>query len=262
VLWVLREPFSRRALRERRYAALGLLLAIPGFVLVAVGVVVGLGLSLSFAGMLIGLPLLAVSLAGARRLGAVRRRLAARMLGERVAAPPVPPRQPGVVGWIRACVTDPAAWRACAHLVLDLPVAVICAVVASWFLVYGLSYVTFPLWWEVLHQFGVVVTVPGWLTWWKQDPVRVAMSVRTLAGACALVPAGAAMLLAVPWLTRGALAADRVSWSPGCSARRCHSGSVTWSGPGRTRWTTRRRGCARSSGTCTTARRRRWSRSP
>jgi signal transduction histidine kinase len=211
VLRVLREPFSRRAVAERRYATLGLLLAIPGFVLVVVGIVVGLGLSLSFAGMVAGLPLLTASLLGARKLGAANRRLAGRLLGQRVAPPPPPPppRQPGFVGWIRAGLTDPAGWRACAYLMFKLPVAVASAIVASWILVYGLSYLTFPLWWEVLHQLDVVVTVPQWMAWWKEDPVTVAMSVRTLGGAFALVPVGAAMLLVVPWLTRGVISMDR-----------------------------------------------------
>jgi len=209
VLRVLREPFSRRALLERWYAAAGLLLAIPAFAVLVVAVIVGLGLSLSFAGMLIGLPLLVLALLGARRFGAVCRGLAGRMLGLRVPPPPPPSRPPGVAGWVRAGVTDPAGWRALAYSVLKLPVAVISAVVASWFWVYGVSYLTFPLWWEVLHKLGVVVTVPSWMAWWKQDPVTVAMSVRTLAGAFALVPVGAAVLLAVPWMTRAVLSMDR-----------------------------------------------------
>jgi len=67
--------------RQFEYAALGLLLAIPGFVFIVVAVTVGFGMSLSFAGMLVGLPLLIVSLRGARGLGAVHRRLANRLLG-------------------------------------------------------------------------------------------------------------------------------------------------------------------------------------
>jgi len=209
VLLVLREPFSRRAIRERRYAALTFLLAIPGFVFVVVAIIVGLGLSLSFAGMLVGLPLLTVALLGARKLGAVNRALAGRMLGQHVAPPPPPRRQPGVVGWIRAGLTDPAGWRACAYLLLKLPVAVVATVLASWVLIYGVPYLIFPLWWEILHQLDVVVTVPSWLAWWKSDPVTVAMSVRTLAGAFALVPVGAIVLLVTPWMTRGVITWDR-----------------------------------------------------
>ena len=68
----------------------------PGFVFVVVAVTVGFGLSLSFAGMLVGLPLLMVALLGARQFGAVNRRLASRLLGLQVEPPP-PLR--------------PAAWR-------------------------------------------------------------------------------------------------------------------------------------------------------
>jgi signal transduction histidine kinase len=209
VLRVVREPFTRHAIRERQYAALSFFLAIPGFVLVAVAMIVGLGLSLSFAGMAIGVPLLTVSLLGARKLGAVNRRLAGRILGQQVAPPPPPSRRPGAVGWIRSGLTDAAGWRACAYLVLKLPVAVAAAVIASWILVYGLPYLTFPLWWAVLHQLDVVVTVPQWMAWWKTDPVTVAMSVRTLAGAFALVPVGALVLIAVPWVARGIIRMDQ-----------------------------------------------------
>ena len=61
----LREPFTRRNLRECRYAGVGLLVAIPLFAFTAVAFAVSLALSVSFA----GLPLLALSLRAARRLG-------------------------------------------------------------------------------------------------------------------------------------------------------------------------------------------------
>jgi len=78
---LLRAPFTRETGRQIEYAVLGLLLAIPGFVFIVVGVTVGFGMSLSFAGMLVGLPLLMVTLLGARRLGAVHCHLAGRLLG-------------------------------------------------------------------------------------------------------------------------------------------------------------------------------------
>src|SRR5437868_66180 len=52
VLKLLRAPFTRDTGRQVEYAVLGLLLAIPGFVFIAVTVTVGSGMSLSFAGML------------------------------------------------------------------------------------------------------------------------------------------------------------------------------------------------------------------
>ncbi len=97
VLGLLREPLTRNGRRQLEYAALGLLLAIPGLVFIVVTVTVGFGMSLSFAGMLVGLPLLMVSLLGAQRLAAVHRHLANRLLGSQVAPPP-PPR-PQAVSW-------------------------------------------------------------------------------------------------------------------------------------------------------------------
>ena len=80
---LLRAPFTRDTWRQVEYAVLGLLLAIPCFVFIVVAFTVGLGMSLSFAGMLVGVPLLMVALLGARRLGAVHRRLAAGCWGSR-----------------------------------------------------------------------------------------------------------------------------------------------------------------------------------
>jgi signal transduction histidine kinase len=208
VLGLLRAPFTRDTWRQVEYAALGLLFAVPGFVFIAVAGTVGLGMSLSFAGVLIGLPLLMVSLLGARRLGAVQRRLAGRLLGVRVESPPAPRPQPGFLGRTRAVLADPAGWRACAYLLLKLPLAAIAAIIVANLLLYGLPYLTFPVWWEILHVNGAVIGVPGWLMWWKPDPLLVARSVHSLAVSFALVPVGIAALLYCPWWLRGCNAVD------------------------------------------------------
>lgn len=78
----------------------------------------------------------------------------------------------------------------------------------GYLLLWGLPYLTFPIWWEILHAHSVVVYVPGWLTWWKPDPLLVARSVHSLAVSFALVPAGAAVLLYCPWWLRRCNAAD------------------------------------------------------
>jgi signal transduction histidine kinase len=208
VLRLLREPLTRNGRRQLEYAALGLLLAIPGFVFIVVAVTVGFGMSLSFAGMLAGLPLLVVSLLGARRLGAVHRSLAGRLLELQVASPPPLRPQPGALGRARAVLTDPAGWRACAYLVLKLPLSVLSVIIVAYLLLWGLPYLTFPIWWEILHVNGVVIHVPGWLAWWKPDPVLVAGSVHSLAVSFALVPVGAAVLLYCPWWLRQCNAVD------------------------------------------------------
>jgi signal transduction histidine kinase len=202
VLKLLRASFTRDTRRQVEYAVLGLLLAIPGFVFIAVTVTVGFGMSLSFAGMLLGLPLLMVALLGARQLGAVHRRLAGRLLGVQVEPPPPLRPQPGAFGRARAVLTDPVGWRACAYLLLKLPLAVLGAIITA-YLLFALPYLTFPIWWEILHVNHVVLHVPGWLMWWKPDPLVLVGSVHTLAATFALVPVGAAMLLYCPWWLRG-----------------------------------------------------------
>jgi signal transduction histidine kinase len=205
---LLREPLTRNGRRQLEFAALGLLLGVPGFVFIVVAVTVGLGLSLSFAGMLAGLPLLMASLLGARRLGAVHRRLAVRLLGLQVAPPPPLRPQPGALGRARAVLTDPVGWRACAYLLLKLPLSILSVIIAVYLLLWGLPYLLFPIWWEILHANGVVIHVPGWLAWWKPDPVLVANSVHSLAVSFALVPAGVAVLLYCPWWLRQCNGAD------------------------------------------------------
>ncbi|MGH3395141.1 MAG: sensor histidine kinase [Streptosporangiaceae bacterium] len=208
---LLRAPFTRQARHERLYVGLSSLVALAGFVFVAVTVTLGVGLSLSFAGMLVGVPLLVVALLGARQFGAVSRGLASRLVGVRVAPPRLLRPGPGVLGWIRPGLTDRAGWRACLYLLLKLPLAALQAIAASLILVYGIPYVAFPLWWEVIQQLtahGVVIQVPGWLTWWTWDPVSVALSIRTLPPAFALVPVGAAVILTAPWSIRALITVD------------------------------------------------------
>lgn len=215
---MLRAPFTRRYWEDRWYAGLSFLLAVPGFAVVVLGVILGLGLSFSFAGMLVGVPLLAVSLLAARQLGEASRRLAARLLGVRVLPPPPLRRPPGPVGWVRAGLTDRIAWRACAYLVLKLPVSLLAAVMAGFLWLYGLPYLTFPLWWGAVR--GQTIQIPSWLSWWTADPVHVAQEVRTLPAAFALVPVGALVLLVTPWLTRAVNGWDKamIGWLLGPSS--------------------------------------------
>jgi signal transduction histidine kinase len=208
LLQLAQSPFTRDTRRQVEYAVLGLLLAVPSFVFIAVAFTVSLGLSLSFAGMLVGLPLLMVSLLAARRLAAIHRRLAGRLLGLQVPPPPPLRRPPGAFGSVRAVLTDPVGWRACGYLLLKLLLAVTSAIIVIYLLLWGLPYLTFPIWWEILHVNGVAIPVPGWLEWWKPDPLLVANAVHSLAVSFALVPAGVAVLLYCPWWLRGCNSAD------------------------------------------------------
>ena len=219
----LREPFTRSTWRECLYAGISLVVAIPLFAFTAVAVTVGLALSVSFA----GLPLLALSLRAARRLGGFCRRLANRAVGSRTESQrlfrprpvrpiePPPPfrRQPGLVGWIRSSLTDPVGWRACAYLLLKLPIALCGGIGLIYIVAWGVGYSTFPVWWELLHQLaahGDAVQVPGWIAWWTPNPVLVAQSVPSLAVSFALVPAGLSVLVWAPWMISGGNDLDRM----------------------------------------------------
>ena len=195
---LLRAPFTRETGRQIEYAVLGLLLAIPGFVFIVVAVTVGLGMSLSFAGMLLGLPLLVLSLLGARRLGAAHRHLAGHLVGLHIPPPPVLRPQPGPIGRARAVLTDPVGWRASAYLLIKLPLSVLGAIITC-YLLFALPFLTFPIWWEILHVSGVALHLPEWVMWWPADPLVVAQDVHSLAVTFTLVPLGLAMLLYCPW---------------------------------------------------------------
>ena len=158
--------------------------------------------------MLIGLPLLAVSLLGARQLGAVHRRLAGRLLGERVEPPPPLRPQPGALGWVRARLTDPVGWRACAYLLLKLPLALLTVIIAVQVLVYGLAYLTFPIWWEIVHVLGVVIPVPGWLMWWKATRCWSPGRCIPWLSASPWFLWARPLLVWTPWATKGANSAD------------------------------------------------------
>ena len=205
---LLRAPFTRETARQVEYAVLGLLLAIAGFVFVAVAFTVGLGIVAQLrwhAGR------------AATADGGPAGRPAARrgqpppgrpLLGVQVEPPPPLRPQPGAFGRVRAVLTDPVGWRACAYLLLKLLLAVLGAIIVIYLLAWGVPYLTFPIWWEILHANGVVLHVPGWLTWWKPDPLLVAGSVHSLAVSFALVPAGLAALLYCPWWLKNCNAQD------------------------------------------------------
>ncbi len=154
-------------------------------------------------GFVILLALVIILPHAARWLGAVHRRLAASVLGEQVAAPPPARRGRGVLGRPAAMLRDGPGWRAAAYLLAKLPVLVV-EVYAVFFAAAGLANLTYPFWWPLFrnHPPGTVL-----------QPVRVltpfgSFGVATFAGTWAAFAAGAAMVLAAPWVARAGAAAD------------------------------------------------------
>ncbi|GHH80150.1 histidine kinase [Kitasatospora indigofera] len=112
---------------------LNLPLGIVGFTFTVALLSVGVALSVT----VVGLPLLALGLAGCRRLGALAR-ARARSAGSVVGEPdPLRVRRPGVAGWATATLTDGLGWRSALYHVLLLPWGVLTFAVTLVFLLVG-----------------------------------------------------------------------------------------------------------------------------
>jgi len=142
----------------------------------------------------------------ARRLGAVHRRLAARLLGTRVAPPPPLTRGRGRLGRLAAGLGDRPGWRAVAYQVVKLPLAVAEAYAVFWW-AGGLANLTYPFWWGLFrnHPPGVALGPVPVLT---PFPGR-ALQVATFPGSFLALAVGLGMVLAAPWVTRAVVAVDR-----------------------------------------------------
>ncbi len=209
-----RAPFTRRAGAELLYCVLAVPIGI-GVPLGVIGFVVAVGRiapgpakpeNASIVGLVAGLLvvlLLATRLG--RRLGAVHRYLAARLLGARVEPPaPFHPGQ-GIVGRVGAGLRDGPGWRAVAYVLLKLPVAVLAAyAVAYW--VTGLVNISYPLWWGLFrnHPPNVQLRPVPVVT-----PFGSAFDAGSYPGAFGALAVGALLVLAAPWVTRAVTAADR-----------------------------------------------------
>jgi signal transduction histidine kinase len=143
-----------------------------------------------------------VPLAG-RALGSVHRGLAARLLGEEVGEPPPPRQARHILLRPAAMLRDGPGWRAAAYLLVKLPVTVAEGYAAG-LAALGLADLSYPFWWAGFrnHPAGVHLQPVPVLT-----PFGT-FSVATFLGTLAAFAAGAAMLLAAPWVARAAAAAD------------------------------------------------------
>jgi signal transduction histidine kinase len=213
---LLREPFTRRARLELVFCLLGiplglLTMVVPywgvGFAQAAALLTPGRELTwVAGVAAILGLLLLIVLATRiGRRLGAVHRRLAAWLLEERVAPPPLRPGR-GLLGRLGAGLRDGPGWRAVAYQLLKLPAAVLESY-AVFLWIAGLVNLTYPFWWGLFRNHPPGVTLPP-VPAASPFPGR-ALHIATFAGTFAAFAVGAAMLLAAPWVTRALVAADR-----------------------------------------------------
>ncbi len=122
---ILREPFQKRSWAELGYFLAASALAV-GAVLV-LGAVGFVGLMLTI--VLVGVFILAGGLRLARELGRWQRTLAWATLGEDIAEPPPFSPAPGALRWLRAALTDGAAWRSVLYFVTKIPLTLF----GAWF---------------------------------------------------------------------------------------------------------------------------------
>ncbi|MFD4030165.1 sensor histidine kinase [Streptomyces sp. NPDC058637] len=110
--------------KEIAYLLANLPMAIAGFVYAVFLVGVGVGLSVT----VVGLPLLALGLQGARGLGRAERGRARGMLGVRIDEPSpmsLSRRDAGFFAWLWSALKDPVAWRALLYSFMRLPWGVV-----------------------------------------------------------------------------------------------------------------------------------------
>ncbi|WP_433190756.1 sensor histidine kinase [Actinoallomurus sp. CA-150999] len=227
-------PFTRREGRELLFCLAGLPFAVVNplaFFILAVDMtwLASSGArgdpspaDMAIACVCVGLLLvLLVSTGAARRLGSLQRTLATGLLGVRVEAPP-PVRRT----WPGLGPRDGAGWRVMAYLLAKLPVGLI-ELYAVFFWIGGLVNLSYPLLWGAFrnHPPGARLSpVPVYtpLGLFDQGTFRVT----TLPDTFAAAAAGAAMLLAAPWVTRAVTSADawliRGLLGPGRLAQRVH----------------------------------------
>ncbi|WP_052422972.1 sensor histidine kinase [Nonomuraea candida] len=174
-----------RIWRELAYALSAALMAVLGL-----GYLLVVAFAVLASANIVGLPLLAGLVVGARRLGAANRALARALAGVPVPAPA--PHRPGrgLVNRLGVALGDVAGWRAVIHALVRLPAAVLAlaAVAGLWGL--GLVLLSCPLWWQSL---SLPALAPG--SW---------------PAALLLALAGAGLLLLAPWGVHAALAPERL----------------------------------------------------
>jgi signal transduction histidine kinase len=201
----LRAPLTRRARDELLFCLAGVLVGLAVLGVVVALLVPGTARSVVRAVAIVAVLLpLALATGLGRRLGAAHRRLAERLLGERV-PPPALPRQ-GSLGRLGAGLRDGPSWRALAYTVLKAPIAV-----AEGYAVFlwaaGLANLTYPFWWGLFRNHPPGVRLSPVLAG-TPFPGRV-LHIGTYPGTFLAFAAGLFMVLASPWVARAVVAADR-----------------------------------------------------
>jgi signal transduction histidine kinase len=188
---VLGVPFRAATWRHLLYELLALPLGVAYVVILVTGWSVGAGLTV----VLVGLGILAATMAAWRVMAGVERTLARRLLG--VTIPPPAHMAPGLTLWQRAksLLRDPVTWKSLVFVVLKLPMGAIAFAAIT-----VLGGVSLELAFAPVIVAETPVTFFGWI-------------METPGEALPVVPAGIAGILAVLHLVNG------MAWLSGLFAR-------------------------------------------
>jgi hypothetical protein len=148
-----RAPFDGSTYREIGYTLISLPIAVGGFTYAVTGFSVGV----STATTPVGLPVLAGTLGGARRLGALERRRVRAQLGRETPEPAAPPavREAGWWARVRARLTDRAGWKALLFQAVMFPWRVASFCVSLTFVATGWALALLPAYsWVFPHYVG------------------------------------------------------------------------------------------------------------
>ncbi|MFF0205564.1 sensor histidine kinase [Streptomyces sp. NPDC005017] len=196
----LRAPFEARHWRELGYVLLSLPVSVLAFTYAITMVSLGAGLLVTF----LGIPVLALALAGCRGLGSLERTRARSLLRTSVADPePLRVRGDGLMAWMGAVFKSGSSWRQLLYSVLLLPWAVFSFTVAFAFWTYGWMMLTYPLWFWVFPVYGG----QDGLQLYGDETHSVYLDNPFEIGVTALI--GLLVTLATPWIVRALTMVDR-----------------------------------------------------
>lgn len=186
-----RAPFEARTYGNLLFLALAFPLGLAYFIFLAVGLSVGLGLSIVW----VGLPILALVLLGSWGLAAMERQMAIHLLGADV--PPMSPmalaptaQQPTVLQRARAFVSNPVTWKGLGYLAVKFPLGLATFVLMVTALAVSGGLIASPL----LYDFGQVQ-----LGVWQVDTLPEALGVSLLGLVCGLVTLNLLNGIAFAW---------------------------------------------------------------
>jgi signal transduction histidine kinase len=199
-------PLTRRTRRELLYCGLGGLAGVAGFWITLALLVSGFGVSASILGTVVGLLMMTVALRVSRRLGSLHRRLAGRLLGQRVEAPPRFQPGTGILGRLDRRLRDRVAWRAIGYSMVKLPVSAV-QLYAVTLAAFGLVNLTYPVDWVLFRHHPdnrlspLVALVPL--------PFGGSFKIYSWPGTLLVAFVGALCVVGAAWLARAINVGDR-----------------------------------------------------